>query len=312
MDYRLITPFDQPTPDTPPDAEALPPGHDLPVGRQPGSAIRIRHQPPTTALDGYWQRPRGQGEDATKNPSNPCPHLPARRRAAHQTRRSRTRVDRSRTRVVAARDTGKPRRRRIPVPLRHHALLSPDASAKPSNSLTGTPPATSHQHSATRHPNCFRCTERCSSPDRCSRPRRRTRRNPQIPRHRRQSRQPPRHRRQPPLDRVRATNVLIHQVATATELGDIQVAIDLGPQVDTTALPMERQVRHALEVSTGLQRLEPNRRSSHNRARRRTPGPRTGAIPPTQPATRPLLDPPATGTTNPPLVDLARRLNVLE
>ncbi|WP_244945161.1 hypothetical protein [Couchioplanes caeruleus] len=33
------------------------------------------------------------------------------------------------------------------------------------------------------------------------------------------------------------------------ELGEIQVAIDLGPRVDTAAMPMERRVRHALEVS---------------------------------------------------------------
>lgn len=45
------------------------------------------------------------------------------------------------------------------------------------------------------------------------------------------------------------TNVAIHRVATAAELGDLQVAIDLGPRVDTTALPMERRVRHALEVA---------------------------------------------------------------
>ena len=45
------------------------------------------------------------------------------------------------------------------------------------------------------------------------------------------------------------TNVAIHRVATAGELGDFQVAIDLGPRVDTAALPMERRVRHALEVS---------------------------------------------------------------
>jgi len=43
--------------------------------------------------------------------------------------------------------------------------------------------------------------------------------------------------------------VAIHRVATAAELGDVQVAVDLGPRVDTTALPMERQVRHALEVA---------------------------------------------------------------
>ena len=45
------------------------------------------------------------------------------------------------------------------------------------------------------------------------------------------------------------TNVAIHRVATATELGDVQVAIDLGPRVDTSALPMERRVRHLLEVA---------------------------------------------------------------
>jgi hypothetical protein len=45
------------------------------------------------------------------------------------------------------------------------------------------------------------------------------------------------------------TNVAIHQVATAAELGDVQVAIDLGPQIDTLPMPMERRVRHALEVS---------------------------------------------------------------
>jgi transcriptional regulator with XRE-family HTH domain len=45
------------------------------------------------------------------------------------------------------------------------------------------------------------------------------------------------------------TNVAIHRVATAAELGDFQVAIDLGPRVDTTCLPMERRVRHALEVA---------------------------------------------------------------
>ncbi len=45
------------------------------------------------------------------------------------------------------------------------------------------------------------------------------------------------------------TNVDIHCVATAGELGDVQVAIDLGPRVDTTPLPMERRVRHALELA---------------------------------------------------------------
>ena len=45
------------------------------------------------------------------------------------------------------------------------------------------------------------------------------------------------------------TNVAVHRVAAAGGLGDIQVAIDLGPRVDTAAMPMERRVRHALEVS---------------------------------------------------------------
>ncbi|MET8039550.1 helix-turn-helix domain-containing protein [Micromonospora sp. NPDC005215] len=45
------------------------------------------------------------------------------------------------------------------------------------------------------------------------------------------------------------TNVAIHRVATAAELGDLQVAIDLGPRVNTAGLPMERRVRHALEVA---------------------------------------------------------------
>lgn len=45
------------------------------------------------------------------------------------------------------------------------------------------------------------------------------------------------------------TNVAIHRVATAAELGDVQVAVDLGPRLDTSRLPMERRVRHALEVA---------------------------------------------------------------
>lgn len=45
------------------------------------------------------------------------------------------------------------------------------------------------------------------------------------------------------------TNVAIHRVSTAMELGDVQVAVDLGPQVDASALPVERRVRHALEVA---------------------------------------------------------------
>lgn len=48
------------------------------------------------------------------------------------------------------------------------------------------------------------------------------------------------------------TNVAIHCVATAGELGDIQVAADLGQRIDTTGLPVERRVRHSLEVARAL------------------------------------------------------------
>jgi hypothetical protein len=48
------------------------------------------------------------------------------------------------------------------------------------------------------------------------------------------------------------TNVTIHRVSTAMELGDVQVAVDLGPRLDTSAVPTERRVRHALEVSRAL------------------------------------------------------------
>ncbi|TWP53221.1 helix-turn-helix transcriptional regulator [Lentzea tibetensis] len=45
------------------------------------------------------------------------------------------------------------------------------------------------------------------------------------------------------------TNVAIHRVNTAMELGDVQLALDLGPEIDTSALPTERQVRHALDLA---------------------------------------------------------------
>lgn len=48
------------------------------------------------------------------------------------------------------------------------------------------------------------------------------------------------------------TNVAIHRVSTAMELGDIQLAADLGPRIDTAALPIERRVRHELEVARAL------------------------------------------------------------
>jgi len=45
------------------------------------------------------------------------------------------------------------------------------------------------------------------------------------------------------------TNVAIHRVSTAVELGNVQIAVELGPQVNTAALPVERRVRHSLEVA---------------------------------------------------------------
>jgi transcriptional regulator with XRE-family HTH domain len=44
------------------------------------------------------------------------------------------------------------------------------------------------------------------------------------------------------------TNVQIHQVTAAMSLGDVQVALNLIPRIDTRGLPTERRVRHSLEV----------------------------------------------------------------
>jgi hypothetical protein len=48
------------------------------------------------------------------------------------------------------------------------------------------------------------------------------------------------------------TNVAIHEVAVAAELGDYQRAATLGQQVDASPMPMQRQVRHRLEVARAL------------------------------------------------------------
>ncbi|MFE5582144.1 helix-turn-helix domain-containing protein [Kitasatospora sp. NPDC056531] len=45
------------------------------------------------------------------------------------------------------------------------------------------------------------------------------------------------------------TNVAIHRVSTAMELGDVQLAADQGPRVDSSALPLERRIRHSLEIA---------------------------------------------------------------
>ncbi|SCL34564.1 hypothetical protein GA0074692_3865 [Micromonospora pallida] len=50
------------------------------------------------------------------------------------------------------------------------------------------------------------------------------------------------------------TNVSIHKTTVAMELGDVQRAITIGAPLDTTALPVERQVRHAIETARALAR----------------------------------------------------------
>jgi transcriptional regulator with XRE-family HTH domain len=45
------------------------------------------------------------------------------------------------------------------------------------------------------------------------------------------------------------TNVAIHRVNTSMELGDVQIALDLGPDLDTSSMPTERQVRHLLDLA---------------------------------------------------------------
>ncbi|WP_432571590.1 helix-turn-helix domain-containing protein [Kineococcus sp. SYSU DK005] len=51
------------------------------------------------------------------------------------------------------------------------------------------------------------------------------------------------------------TNVAVHRVSVAMEVGDVQIAADLGPRVDTRALPVERRVRHSLEVARAFTAL---------------------------------------------------------
>jgi len=48
------------------------------------------------------------------------------------------------------------------------------------------------------------------------------------------------------------TNVAMHRVCTAMELGDVQTAVSLGQRVQDTGLPVERRVRHRLEVARAL------------------------------------------------------------
>lgn len=48
------------------------------------------------------------------------------------------------------------------------------------------------------------------------------------------------------------TNVAIHEVTVAAELGDIGRAIAVGVPLDVTQMPRERRVRHQLEVARAL------------------------------------------------------------
>lgn len=45
------------------------------------------------------------------------------------------------------------------------------------------------------------------------------------------------------------TNVSIHKTTVAMELGDVQRAIAIGAPLDTSTVPVERQVRHAIETA---------------------------------------------------------------
>ena len=45
------------------------------------------------------------------------------------------------------------------------------------------------------------------------------------------------------------TNVAIHRVNTAMELGDVQTALDSGPSLNTDKIPAERQVRYLLDIA---------------------------------------------------------------
>jgi hypothetical protein len=45
------------------------------------------------------------------------------------------------------------------------------------------------------------------------------------------------------------TNVAIYRMTAAMELGDVQIAVDLTPRIDASALPTERRVRHAIETA---------------------------------------------------------------
>jgi hypothetical protein len=86
------------------------------------------------------------------------------------------------------------------------------------------------------------------------------------------------------------TNVSIHRVTTAMDLGDVQLAIDLGPRVDTSALPIERQVRHALETARALSARNLTEEALAAVLAAGNKRHRTGSTPCDQPAVGPDLD----------------------
>jgi transcriptional regulator with XRE-family HTH domain len=45
------------------------------------------------------------------------------------------------------------------------------------------------------------------------------------------------------------TTVKMHHVSTALELGDVETALSLGTRLDTSSLPIERRVRHKLDLA---------------------------------------------------------------
>jgi len=87
------------------------------------------------------------------------------------------------------------------------------------------------------------------------------------------------------------TNVAIHRVSAAMELGDVQIAVDLGSRVHTSPLPVERQVPPRPRDRPRVQRQQPPRRSPRDRARRRAPCPRAGQTPRDEPQPRARLGP---------------------
>lgn len=80
------------------------------------------------------------------------------------------------------------------------------------------------------------------------------------------------------------TNVAIHRVNTAVELGDIQTVLDHGMSLNTRAVPVERRVRYLLDVARthsltgnqedaldallGAERLAPEQARQHYLTRR--------------------------------------------